>query len=624
MSTQFEIKPGADVSFEGRRHVVQQILGVDRVLLKDPEADKVKSVAASAVQPVNDGSEGDQADPVRDLETYSDEDWRIAQDRMATIRPLLQDSWRSLEQVRKAAKQAGVNPATIYRWIEKYEVTGRVSSLVPMQRGPKPGNTKLPEEAEEIVEATIDELYLDKQRRKVQPVCREVVRRCRNAGVKPPHPNTVRNRITAITERRKMERRVGGRAAREKYEPIKNEFPDGRWPLDVVEIDHTPVDVALVDDVDRLPIGRPSLTLVMDVFSRVVPGFYVSLDAPSSLSVGLSLSHAVLPKERWLVERGLGGEWPVWGLPGSVHVDNAKEFRGRMLRRACEEYGMDLVWRPPGRPNFGGHVERLLGTFNAEVHNLPGTTFSNIEERLDYDSEGRAVMTLSEFESWLTTYITQVYHTRIHSELGVPPINKWEEGVLGTDTRPGRGLPARVRDEDRLRIDFLPYEERTVQRYGISLDGIAYYGDVLRRWVHAKDPENKDRKRKFLVRRDPRNIASVYFFDPDLERYYEIPYRNTSHPAISLWELREIQRRMREEGRTLSDEEAIFEAYERMKEIEGEATRETARTRRKAQRRRLHKKADKPAAPAPGEAEPVPSPQDDDWGDVQPYDDVEI
>ena len=47
--------------------------------------------------------------------------------------------------------------------------------------------------------------------------------------------------------------------------------------LDVVQIDHTPVDVIVVDEAHRLPIGRPWLTLAIDVATRVVAGFYVSL-----------------------------------------------------------------------------------------------------------------------------------------------------------------------------------------------------------------------------------------------------------------------------------------------------------------------------------------------------------
>ncbi|WP_026287830.1 Mu transposase C-terminal domain-containing protein [Thioalkalivibrio sp. ALJ24] len=621
MKVSFELKPGTDVRYQGRAFVVHQLLDYNRVLVKDSESGELRSVSPSVLSPPEpEAGSGSSVE----LELISDEDWNVAQERMAVIRPLLENDWRSVVDVQQAAKEAGVNQATIYRWIQRYEVTGRASSLVPVRRGPKPGGVRIPDEVEEVIQATIEERYLSKQRPKIQVVCQEVIRRCKTAGLKPPHPNTVRNRIRTITDRRKMERRLGRRTARERYEPTQGQFPDAQWPLHTVQIDHTPVDLIIVDDDERKPIGRPSLTLAMDVFSRMVTGFSVSLEAPGSLPVGLALAHSILPKDGWMLERGIDGEWPVWGLPGTVHADNAKEFRGDMLKRACSDYGIDLHWRPVAHPNFGGHVERLLGTFNAEIHNLPGTTFSNIEERMNYDSSGMAAFTLSEFEVWIATYITQIYHQTVHSALGVSPLKKWEEGILGTDHQVGRGLPARVRDEERLKIDFLPWEERTVQRHGVVLDHVAYYADVLRPWVHATDPNGSGKKRKFLIRRDPRDISVVYFFDPQHERYFDLPYRNTSHPKISLWELREAQRRLRQEGRDAQDEDAIFEAHERLRKIEDEASRQTARARRQAQRRKNNKQVARTSYGSHPEASPLDSHDDDGWGDIDPYDDVEV
>jgi putative transposase len=55
--------------------------------------------------------------------------------------------------------------------------------------------------------------------------------------------------------------------------------------LEVVQIDHTPIDVLVVDEWERQPLGRPWLTLAIDVASRFVTGFQVSLDRPSSLAL---------------------------------------------------------------------------------------------------------------------------------------------------------------------------------------------------------------------------------------------------------------------------------------------------------------------------------------------------
>ena len=158
----------------------------------------------------------------------------------------------------------------------------------------------------------------------------------------------------------------------------------------VLQIDHTLVDLILVDEAARRPIGRPWLTLAMDVDTRLVAGFLISLDPPCATSVALALTHAVLPKEAWLATRGLCLPWPVAGLPRSVHVDNGKEFHSLAVERGCRQYGMQLDYRPVATPRYGGHIERLMGTLMGRVHELPGTTFANIRDRGDADPDAAA------------------------------------------------------------------------------------------------------------------------------------------------------------------------------------------------------------------------------------------
>jgi putative transposase len=495
--------------------------------------------------------------------------------------------------VEEVARILKLHPATIYRLLNAYERTGRISMLVPQKRDGGRGSTRLQPEVEKIVGETIQSFYLGKQQRGMEQTCREVARLCRNAGLEPPHDNTVRNRITVITDREKIERRRGKRAAKVQFDPVTGHFPGADWPLAVIQIDHTELDIILVDDVHRRAVGRPWITLAIDVFSRMVVGFYVSLDPPGALSTGLCIAHSILPKEMWLSRHDISTSWPCWGVPKTIHADNAREFRGNMLKRACEEYGIHLDWRPVATPHWGGHIERYLGTLLKEIHSLPGTTFSNPKERGEYDSEKESSMTLSELEAWLADFITGVYHQRVHSALKMSPLRKYEEGIFGTKDKPGTGIPARVVDEDRLRLDFMPYVERTVQRYGVAVDEIRYYHDVLRRFIDATDPDYPRLKRKFIFKRDPRDISRIHFFDPELRQYFDIPYRDISHPAISIWELRGVRRQLEKEGRENVDERLIFETYERMRQREEKAVRDTKSVRRARQRHHDHERTRK-------------------------------
>ena len=229
---------------------------------------------------------------------------------------------------------AGVTTATVYRWLQRYQRSGRVSALIPSNRvvaGVKADCSSTPRRSSRRRSKTC---ILSGQKPSAQHVCVEVLRRCHNAGVTPPHPNTVRYRIHQLSDNVRLRRREGTKQPRRNTPRFRVIFPGADWPLAVVQIDHTPVDLILVDDIHRRPVGRPWMTLAMDVFSRMVAGFYVSFDPPGAMAVGLCLAHAILPKETWLAKYEIATSWPVWGVMHVVHADNAKEFHGRMLHKA--------------------------------------------------------------------------------------------------------------------------------------------------------------------------------------------------------------------------------------------------------------------------------------------------
>ena len=110
-------------------------------------------------------------------------------------------------------------------------------------------------------------------------------------------------------------------------------------------------------------------------------GMRCSFEAPSRLSVALCLTRAVAPKAALLADLDSTVPWPAQGKPHSIHVDSGRDFRSRAFQGACAEWGMDLVYRPPGSPHFGGHIERLIGAMMGAVHLLPGTTQSSVATR---------------------------------------------------------------------------------------------------------------------------------------------------------------------------------------------------------------------------------------------------
>lgn len=73
-----------------------------------------------------------------------------------------------------------------------------------------------------------------------------------------------------------------------------------KYPLEIVQVNHTQADVFLVSEYDRRVIGRPWLTKALDVATRCVLSFYLSMVRPGAATVGLLLTQAALRREPWL------------------------------------------------------------------------------------------------------------------------------------------------------------------------------------------------------------------------------------------------------------------------------------------------------------------------------------
>jgi putative transposase len=593
--------PGTTIRWRARRFVIVDYAGLDALVAREIGKRRLDRVPLN--EAVVDLTPGDRNAWTPDLVSVENKAWQIAVRRFKLLKPLLElgHAERTFAKVNKIAFALGKHPSTIYRWIEDYERTERLSVFLRKERSDR-GKSRLPNKVNAIIESAIKKIYLKAEQPDVAAVIEEVQLQCFKANIKKPHPVTVRRRVAAVPDRLKLAKRKGRKAAAEKYEPIKGHFPGADFPLAVAQIDHTPMDVVVVDEEHRQPIQRPSLTVVIDVYSRMVLGFAIYLEKPSAFAAGLAIVHAVLPKEDWLAGVGVQAQWPCWGKMRKIHCDNAKEFRGTVIGRACQDHNITVEHRPPREPRYGGHIERGFGTWLTRARRLKGTTFSNVEQKGDYDSEGRAIMTRAELEKWFTIYVAKVYANTFHSGIKTTPLAKYQEGILGTDERPGIGLPDRVAEPTAFMLDFMPFEERTIQEYGVVIDHIFFWDDALRPWIHARDPEDSKRPRKFTFRIIPRDMREVYFRDPATNTYLAIPYRDRTRPPVSRWEIQAAEKRLRETGYARVDEVLIFQAVEEMRKLEQESEQKTKKARRAREMR--HKPPRQPSA-TPGKPGPT-------------------
>ncbi len=471
----------------------------------------------------------------------------------------------SIADVDEIAWELGVSRATLYRLIAAFRAKRTVSSVEPRSRGRRKNGFVLDAKREKLISQAIREIYLKPERPTMTYLIEQVRARCGRADLPAPDRRTIKARVDRIDRRVAALKRKDSKGVKA-TKPAPGQYVVSR-PLQVVQIDHTEVDVFLVDETTRVAMGvRPWLTLAIDVFTRMVVGFHLSMDKPSRVAIGLCMLNAVYDKSGWLKESAIDARWPVAGLPEALHADNGADFRSKAFSWACREEGIKLIWRPVGAPHYGGHIERLIGTVMGRVHFYPGTTFANPTARQDNDSARFSAMTFREFESAMGWEIAGRYNQEIHSALLRPPIAVWDEHEASTTLR----MP---KDRMAFWVSFLPDAYRKLRPDGIWIHDLPYWSNALSAEVgrHAGD---------LLIKYDPRDVSRIFVRHPSSGHFIEARARNLGFPAISLREWKLARKALRRKGRGERDDDQLIRTALAQRQIVADAIAKTAAARK--------------------------------------------
>lgn len=578
------MKPGQLVLFESEPYrITRNVTMASLLAMRLSDSKEVLLDIQKLREVPEETADGKTPDGVPGMDplAYSKEDWAEGQRRFQLIDGLLKDPDRSRAKVEAAAAACGKNASTIYKWMADFLESGHVGVLIPSTRGRKLGSKSVTATVEAIISDVIEKKYMKKKRpEKQNKIIEDIQIQCRKAKLPVPHANTIRSRILAVPEKERMMAAGLRNDYVDKKGPLKGHY-EAKHPMEVVQIDHMLAKIDLVDDVYRLPLKRPWITLAIDVFSRMVVGFNISTERPSALAAGICVSMAMCQKDEYLAKLGVSGNWHVWGRIGTLHADNAKEFRGNTLKEACKKYTISPMFRPVKRPRYGAHVERLARTLGQMIQDLPGAI-------LDKRRSDNPTLTLKEFEIEVADMVVNKYHERAHSGLeDRSPRAVWESAIEGDRFRPGMGTPPIFGTPEVVKIDFMPGFKKSIQRHGIIHEKVNYYSEVFNSRIREMDPKTH-KARKFNFHWSPADISRIYFFDEEAGRYFVIPYANVTYPPISVWELRTIKAAMKAGGMKTDqiNEHTIFQYEARMKKRSEEAVAKTKSHRTTTQRRK--------------------------------------
>ncbi|MFY0669879.1 MAG: transposase family protein [Alteromonas stellipolaris] len=325
------------------------------------------------------------------------------------------------------------------------------------------------------------------------------------------------NRVSPIEYRKDVRALVGTATA-------QAHGPGARY-----EVDATTADVYLVSDDDpNRVIGRPTLYILIDVFSRMVAGFYIGFEAPSYQTVLNALVSAAMPKDDSLKEVGETNTelWPVSGLPEVLLADKGSEFFGKQSNNLLDTFTIHVENAPAYRGDAKGIVERFFGTWQNGFKNVVDgvVTPSRLKKAGERDYRLDANVPISEFRRLMIAGILSHNHTIIQSynhtsisrsydrdkdipdTLPMTPIDLWN---WGTQNRSGA---LKSIDKIQLIAGLLPKSKATTSALGLCLFGVYYEIKSLQNEGAFLRQNFSELAKDYVVAYDPLCLNTIYVF----------------------------------------------------------------------------------------------------------------
>lgn len=309
--------------------------------------------------------------------------------------------------------------------------------------------------------------------------------------------------------------------------------------LQYVQLDDTPFPMVFVIDAVRgFPVGVPTVTIAIDIFTRVILGWDITFEPPSYASYMRTMLHTALPKRvpkeldcDPILARALMETCGV--IVGHAVVDNAKALTGLSAQDAGSDVGHGLRWAGVHEPTHKPHVESCIGKLEDLIRDeLPAGTWDiPLMREFGYDPSKQAIVTIERFREIFAIIVAR-YNTSEHSGLlGRFPIDVWIE------QRAQHGLDM-VRDVDHLRRAIGQLVEVEFRGEGAVIEGLRYGSDGsddrwpvtnekllfnlgMARGVAADTKKRTFHKVKFKF--DPDDMSVAWIFDEFLGEYVEIP-----------------------------------------------------------------------------------------------------
>jgi putative transposase len=396
-----------------------------------------------------------------------------------------------------------ISARTLRDWKSKYQKAeiefGKgygYLGLIPKKR-PGNSNSKISQKSKDLLLKFIEEDYETIIQKNITAVYNSYFNECQNQFIQPASFKTFCVNVKKQDMEKQVRKRQGKRAAyqHEKfYWELEMTTPrHGERPFHIAHIDHTELDIELVDSETNENMGRPWLTLMIDAYSRRILAAYLTFDSPSYRSNLMAMRECVRRHGR---------------LPQILVVDGGKEFSSTYFETFLAMFEVTKKTRPPAKARFGTLIERMFGTTNTMfINNLQGNTqmTKNVRQMTkSVNPKNHSIWTLSNLYGYLCEFLYEVYDQKEHSTLNQPPKEAFAKGLLKSGKRQHLLIPF---DENFLLLTLPTTQKGTAKvdaSRGVKINRIYYWCDEFRHPEVAKT--------NIPIKYDPWNLGIAYAY----------------------------------------------------------------------------------------------------------------
>jgi putative transposase len=432
---------------------------------------------------------------------------------------------KKVEQVIKkvAARLKDARPpsaSTVMGWARDYQTPGHNPMSLRSGNACRVRQRQTSPVMDKLVSRLIQKVYLTRDRHTLQHTL-DCIKREAKELVQQKQLEAAKATISLATLSRRVQeidlfRRISARDGVARARMVCRSVMDGAgasYPLQRVEVDHTPLNWVVVCDRRGIPLGRPLLTVMIDAFSGYVLGIYLSFYGPGLSSVSGVIRNAVMPKNDFVRGVKLQHRWLAEGIADELVLDNGMEFHAAAFKLMAWELGSDMMFCRVRTPWLKPHVERFFATLN-HLTLARGRIHKRVANVLNLDPRKDAAIKFSDLVKGLIMFVADVHPFEINERKLARPYDLMMEGMAAC---PPVVYPG---DMDALRLTSALSKQLTVGPGGVELHGLPFGGPEL-------FPLSKQLGKRFktLVKWDPDDMAFIWIRNPVNQTWIQSPCR---------------------------------------------------------------------------------------------------